>query len=405
MTTTTIDFATLPVSALAALAAPLLHADTLTLMEWRNVFGKAEVEAAHKEEVFLPSLDITLISDEKLQMLVELERECRRPISFQIATGLLPCIPEGAVLSGGWIARQLLEKPTEGESVVKQPEYSDVDVFVSPDTDVSLLYDVLKSESVGLVYRHGVCVTVIDKDATRLPVQFIVHEQAATPRLLAGSFDFVHLQVWQSGGTGYASAEAVLAWRTKQTFATHSLRQTWRNAKAEEEGFTVIDSPVPIVRAEGDDWAHATTPGQRVKKWQSVKAATLTRMTFLRQLEKMVSVARRGLALPSSASVSGVRPLTASLSGARPSKRLRSGATTTVDCQKFTLDIDGVIPGELEFLASVVRGLLKLDHMTYQAYVSVGEAVTDAADVFKAHGGKFIYGNHYYGGGASGECV
>ena len=151
---------------------------------------------------------------------------------------------------------------------------------------------------VGLVFQCGPIVTIARKGLKTLR-QYILHDKAGSGRALVADFDFVHLQVWQEGAVTYATAEAVQAWRTKQTFPSYTRVhhvQPARFAKAVEEGFEIIPCPVdhskPVYfEALGVPAPSSTLSAHETTAWASGKTDALRRIRTIRLIKEEVIAA------------------------------------------------------------------------------------------------------------------
>ena len=264
-------------------AAKLLLDRTCDHATWMHRYATLQVEAAKRDDDFLPPLPLRELSDEDLAMLMELEQRASRPLAILLSDDMPWTVPDGVALAGGFLSRGLAHVMRGEPAARAQPLYSDIDYFVPSEGPLDGILGAIVPPT-RLVARAASCVTVVPTDNTKPLVQIVVHESAADWRRLVADFDFVHLQVAQVGNTAYASVAAVLAWRTMITTVprtrAYKYIKSHRFGKVLAEGFTLDPESVAHLRTYTGS-APPTTECV-TDAWTAHKAKALDMLAYLR---------------------------------------------------------------------------------------------------------------------------
>ncbi len=300
------------------LASAIFGTEIMPLDRWLKQVKHHEKDAADKGEAYLTAIPIESIpTSAHLSALVEVEQYARRPLEIIVKRNTSLTAPPDATIAGGYVARMLAPIMRHGSAGMpeaadvdgvssggaqcyaaeldddEQPEYADIDVFVPP------LYadDCWLSswqEKAYLVVRQNACITVVAPNNGSRTQQIVVHECASDPRALVKMFDMVHVQAWISGNVGFASAEAVSAWRNMVTGepvgASYKLRPS-RQGKAAAEGFAYCST---ADRRSLRGMSDASRDVSLLQLWQWSKAASQKKIDIMRKMAAALEDARRG---------------------------------------------------------------------------------------------------------------
>lgn len=270
----------IPPEKAGAAAYSFLEAHLCLPSVWLEYFGPLEKQAADTNTAFIPPMLVTNLDDEHLRTLAELEALVKRPVPIVVSRDSVPAVPAGIVLAGGSVARRVAHIMRGGGERLAAPEYSDLDYFISP-ASVDAGIDGKLPEA-HLCITAGPCVTLVRQDpspaASQPLIQVVVHHDADDWRRLVGGFDFDHVQVAQVEGTVYASAAAVLAWRTGVTALTQTrYRDTYlkfyRVGKVLDEGFEFDIDSLACIKLYS--FPSSFTREDAVKNWREYKQVQL----------------------------------------------------------------------------------------------------------------------------------